>query len=108
MKRPNIFRRLARKVSNFARGAVIVIGTLFGVKKVEEDKFNSTGLATAGWVFMLGIPVGLVLLGPQFPMLTWLALVMCVLMLVNLDDALLLTAKFAEDGVDGLVQEVPA
>lgn len=83
------------------------MGRLLGVRRVSPEKLDGSRLVTAGWVFMLGIPMGLVLLGTQFPISTWLVIVLGLLAIVNLDDALLLTSQFAEHGVDGEIEEIP-
>ena len=97
-------RKLITKISNFFRGACHVIGTLLGIKWIGE--WRAGGLLMASWIFIAGIPVGLLLIGPgTFSISAWLAAVLLVLMIVNIDDALLMMSNYLTYGVNGEIVE---
>jgi len=97
-----MIKRFCKKISNFLRGTVKVIGTLIGVK--WTSKWNYDSLAIAGWVFILGFPFGVIALGQSFSLFVWLAIVATTLMLINIDDALLQMTNYLTYGVDGEVE----
>lgn len=86
------------RLSHFASSVVTIMARLFGVQK-KTDGYDSSQLSSAVWIFMLGIPAGLFAIGAEFPIALWAAIVFGILMLVNLDDALMLTAAYAEQGI---------
>jgi len=96
-------RNIARKVSDFFRGTVRIVGSLFGVKWHGEWVYDS--LLMAGWIFLLGLPLGALLFSAEmFSIGLWLTIVLTVLMIVNMDDALLLMSNYLSYGVDGVVE----
>jgi hypothetical protein len=103
MKR--LLRKLVRKCSNFTRGVLLVFGRLLGIKRDGPHRYDTGQLTTAAWIFFLGIPIGLILTGTEFPLWIWAAIVLGVLAISNADPAMMLVARIAEDGVDGVVEE---
>jgi len=98
--------RFTNKVSNYIQSIILVAGRLVGIQRINPDKADSSKLVTAGWIFILGIPVGLILLGPEFPMLIWLSIVLGLLMLVNLDDSLILMSNIINNGLKATLQTI--
>ena len=76
----------------------MVLGSLFGIKTAEKGKLNADQLFTAGWVFLFGSPVIIILFG-AINLPVWAAVILTCLMLVNLDEALMLFYLFSEHGV---------
>ena len=91
--------RIAQKLSNFFRGSLHIIGSLVGVK--WRGEWSAEGLVIAGWTFTVGIPVGMLLFGTSFPVIGWLLAIITVLMIVNLDDALVMMSNYLTYGIDG-------
>ena len=85
------------KLSGFIRGVLDVGARLFGIRQTE-DGYDSSQLSSAVWIFAIGIPVGLFLAGMNFPITIWAAVVFGTLAIVNLDEALVLTASYTEKG----------
>ena len=94
-----MFRRIVDKISNFFRGSLHIIGTLTGVK--WKGEWSAEGTFIAGWIFIVGIPVGMLLISPSFPITGWLLIVLTVLMITNLDDALVMMSNYLTYGVNG-------
>ena len=87
-------------IANMFRGTVWVIGTLLGVK--WRGEWGAEGLIIAGWIFFLGIPAGMLLFGPTtFHIGIWLLTVLLILMITNVDDALVQMSNYLTYGVDG-------
>jgi len=80
----------------------MVAGTLVGVK--WKGKWTAEPLIISGWIFLFGVPVGVLVAGSYFSLGVWLATVLMVLMIVNIDDALLQMSNYATYGVDGEVE----
>ena len=104
LKNKSFITKLIQKVSNGTKGFILILGRLFGIEHITADRFKGGSFITAIWIFMLGIPLGLMFFGGQFPMFGWLIVVMGLLMLTNLDNALTLTASFAERGVNNTIK----
>jgi hypothetical protein len=96
-----VFQKIADKASAFTRGTLRVIGTLIGVK--WKGEWTAEGLCIAGWIFMLGIPAGMLILGASFSLELWLMIILMILIITNLDDALLQMHNYLTYGVDGEV-----
>ena len=92
-------KKILRRISNFFRGAAHIAGTLVGVKWKGEWTYE--GLVIAGWIFLLGVPFGILVAGPAFSLLAWLISVLIVLMIINLDDALVMMSNYLTYGIDG-------
>ena len=89
------------KICNFFRGALKVTGTLIGIK--WKGKWSYESLAIAGWIFILGTPVGALILGTNtFSLGLWFLLIIIGLMIVNIDDAATQLKNYIKYGVDGL------
>lgn len=80
----------------------MVAGTLVGVK--WKGRWNYDPLIIAGWTFLLGLPIGMLLLGSLFSLELWLFLIIFALILANLEDALKQTNNYLQYGVDGEVE----
>lgn len=91
--------KILEKISNFFRGSIHVVGTLIGVRWIGE--WSIEGLFIAGWIFTIGIPVGILIFGTTFPVMGWLAIVLITLMITNLDDALVMMSNYLMYGVNG-------
>jgi len=97
-------RNLISRTCDFFRGTLHVVGTLIGIKWTGE--WGAQGLVIAGWTFLIGIPVGMLLLGPTtFSLAGWLFTVLTVLMITNMDDALIMMSNYLTYGVDGEVTD---
>jgi hypothetical protein len=72
-------------------------------RDIIEWKFD--GLITAGWVFLLGLPIGTIVLGSSFSLLLWSIIVVITTMLVNADDAIYFVLWLKENNLDGEVKE---
>ena len=92
-------RKLIEKISNFFRGSLHVIGTLFGIK--WKGKWMADGLFIAGWIFVVGIPVGMLFIGPWFSIFGWMIMIMLLLIITNIDDALVMMSNYLTYGVNG-------
>lgn len=96
----NIIKRITSYISNTVRGTIWVLGTLIGVK--WKGEWGAEGLIMAGWIFLFGIPAGMLLLGPStFHAGLWLLAVLLILMITNVDDALVQMSNYLTHGVDG-------
>jgi hypothetical protein len=80
----------------------MVAGTLIGIK--WKGKWTHDSLIAAGWTFLIGLPLGVLLFGSLFSLELWLFIIIFILMLANLDDALIQTCNFLQYGVDGEVE----
>ena len=96
-------RKLLTKFCNFCRGAIRVAGTLIGIKWKGTWCFDS--LIIAGWVFVLGLPVGMLLFGQTFSLGVWATLILLIMLIVNIDDALVQMSNFLTYGVDGVIDD---
>ena len=95
-----MFKNLIKRISNGFRGTIHVIGSLFGVK--WKGEWCAQGLITTGWVFLIGIPIGMLLVGAEiFSVSLWLGFVLLALMIVNIDDSLNMMSNYITYGVDG-------
>ena len=83
-------------ISGFVKSFIKIIARLFGIKELGNHRYDSSQLSSAIWIFILGIPVGLFFIGLEFPILIWLSIIFGLLAIVNLDEALMLTALYAE------------
>jgi hypothetical protein len=97
-------KRLLDRISEATRGIVTIIGRLFGIKE-KGGLVDSSRFLTAGWVFLLGVPVGLILFGTAFPISIWFSSVIGILMLANLDEALILLSSYLGYWMDGVIME---
>jgi len=94
-----LLRNLISHISTIFRGLTETGGVLLGIHQVSPGTYNINQLATAGWVFLFGVPIGFLFLGPLFPITTWTTIVLTCLCIINLDSALMLISKFAEEGI---------
>jgi hypothetical protein len=93
---------ITEKIGTTFRGCLYICGTLIGVKWKGQWDYES--LAITAWIFLLGLPIGTMMLGSAFSLSTWFLGVLICLMLVNIDDALIQMSNYIMFGVDG---EVP-
>jgi len=99
-----MFKYIIKRITNFFRGTLHIVGTLIGVK--WRGEWGAEGLVLAGWIFLVGIPVGILFLGPMtFSINTWLAITLIILMITNMDDALIMMNNYITYGVNGEVVE---
>ncbi len=93
-------KSLVKYISNFFRGFTHVVGSLLGIK--WRGEWDPQGIILAGWVFLIGTPVGMLIIGAEtFSIGMWLTLVVLILMLANMDDALTMMSNYLTYGVDG-------
>jgi len=92
----NAIDRIANAVSYAAKGFILVAGRLLGIKQLDDGRYDTTRLVTAIWVFLFGVPIGLVIAGEGFPIVGWLAVVIAFLIFANFDHSLDLAAELAE------------
>jgi hypothetical protein len=71
-----------------------------------QTEWRFDGLITAGWVFLLGLPIGTIVLGSSFSLLLWSIIVVITTMLVNADDTLYYVFWLQENNLDGEVKDV--
>lgn len=71
-----------------------------GVQR-EKLGWRFDGAIMAGWVYLLGMPLGAIIMGPAFSILLWSVIVVVITALVNADDALYYTLWLKENNVDG-------
>lgn len=88
--------RIADAVSYAAKGFILVAGRLLGIKRLDDGRYDTTRLVTAIWVFLFGVPIGLVIAGEGFPIVGWLAVVIAFLIFANFDHSIDLAAELAE------------
>lgn len=91
------------RLSASLRGLLEIGGVLLGVHKTSPTTRNVTQLTVAGWVFLFGVPVGFLFFGPLFPLDIWAAVVLICLCFINLDTALLLISRFADEGISAVL-----
>lgn len=89
---------ITSRLSYFAKSSVGIVARLFGLHK-RTDGYDGSQLQSAIGVLIVGMLTGILILGIEFPIIIWIAVVFGTLMLVNLDDALMLTAVYAKQGV---------
>jgi hypothetical protein len=75
-----------------------------GVRK-EPKEWRFDGLITSGWVFILGLPIGAMVVGPSFSLALWAIIIVIVTIMVNFDDARHLAQWMEENNIDGEVEE---
>jgi hypothetical protein len=85
-------------LSHITKSTIKVLARLFGIKEIRDKEYDSSQFSSAVWIFVIGIPVGLFIVGTDFPILIWMSIVFGLLAVVNLDEALMLTAIYAEHG----------
>jgi hypothetical protein len=68
-----------------------VVARLIGLRKVPNG-WDTKQVVIGGWLFLAGLPIGLLTLGNYFSLFIWLGIVIAGLTIANLDDALLLIA----------------
>jgi hypothetical protein len=91
------------KLSYFMRCCLHVAAKLVGVRK-DPKQWRFDGLVTAGWVFLLGMPIGAMILGAAFNLALWAIVVVAATAIVNADDALHLVLWLKENNLDGEVK----
>ena len=92
----NAFNRVAQAVSYAAKSFALVAGRLLGIKQLDDGRFDTTRLVTAIWVFLFGVPIGLVIAGAEFPVLGWFTVVIAFLIFANFDHSIDLATELAE------------
>jgi len=92
---------LLKKISSFFYGATIVTARLFGVREISPGKFEAGRLYSAAWAFLIGLPLGLILIGTEFSIIIWAAIILASLLIINLDESLLLMVYYIENGTTG-------
>lgn len=94
---------LTKKISSFLRGTLYALRSLVGIRP-KEGGFDYSAPAAAIWVFIVGIPVGMLLFGSEtFMVSIWFTIVLGMLILMNLDDTVQMISNFISYGVDGVI-----
>jgi len=101
----NIGEGFGRTISNITRGVLYVTGMLLGFKYRPNGSWDNRSAATIGWLFLGGMPIGILLMPETFSILTWLAICFTIGALCNLQEAIMYAAYILEEGLDGLVEE---
>ena len=85
-----LLARLSIKTAHLFRNILSVSQELIGIRKNRrENQLDCDQLIRAGWIFLLGMPLGAMLIGVElFSVPFWAGCVLLVLMLINLDKAL--------------------
>lgn len=92
--------RQVERTCQLWRGIVRTVGTLFGIRQPGSNTYEFGQVTIACGVFLFGVPVGLLFLGNSFNPVTWMAVVLGSLWLVNLDHALFTIATMVDYGVE--------
>jgi hypothetical protein len=95
--------KILTKLVNFFRSIARVGGSVFGIRR-KKGKWNFEQVTLAAWVFVVGLPIGTLVLGANFNILMWAAIILLCLWLVNVDETMLLIADLTEYGPDGVVE----
>lgn len=91
------------KLSYFVRCCLHILGRCIGIKKdLREWRFD--GLIMAGWVFVLGLPLGAMVVGSGFSIFLWALIVLLATLIVHADDAIHYLAWLQEYTLDGEVK----
>ena len=94
------------KVSNLIRSTIIIGGTLLGLRYDKERKrWQYSQLESAGWIFLLGLPIGLVVFGELFSIIIWALMVFIILAISNIDTVIAVIPELYKYGPDGEVIE---
>ncbi len=92
--------KISKKISNLAKGIAQIFGRLIGIKKTKEDKYDITRLTNATWTFIVGIPIGLLLVGEAFPIAIWGVIVFIFLTVISIDETVAFAQKCFREGVN--------
>lgn len=71
-------------ISKTVRGLIRVVGNIIGIRK-RDGRYGCHRIVSTGWVFLVGIPVGFILLGPYFSISIWALTVIVLTIFCNLD-----------------------
>jgi hypothetical protein len=82
-------KRISQKISEKFRRFVTVVARLIGLKRIPGG-WDTKQIVIGGWLFLAGLPIGLLTFGNYFSLFIWLGIVIAGLTIANLDDALLL------------------
>lgn len=101
-----IARRIGRSISwatyhisRIVTGSVAIGGALCGMNTIGGD-IQTGRIATAGFAFVIGLPLGLLLFGPTFNLTIWLAIVIGTLFVMNLHSAWEVLMSLKYGGLD--------
>jgi hypothetical protein len=92
------------KLSYFIRRCLHIIARLMGAHK-QPKGWRFDGLITSGWVFILGLPIGAMIVGSSFSLALWAIVVVVMTIMVNFDDAVCLAQWMKQNNLDGEVEE---
>lgn len=100
-----VVKFITKKISAFLRGTLYALRSLLGIRP-KEGGLDYSAPAAAIWVFVIGIPVGMLVFGSEaFMVSVWFAVVLGMLVLMNLDDTVQMISNFASYGVDGVIDD---
>jgi len=71
-------------ISKMIRSIIRVAGNIIGIRK-RDGHYDCHRLVSTGWIFLIGIPIGFILLGPYFSVSIWALIVIIITVLCNLD-----------------------
>ena len=86
-------KKIIMYLSSMIKKMISSCGNLLGIYTLEDGTLDFTQLMSAGWVFMLGMPVGVVFLGSLFSTKIWLCAILVALVAINLDRTVLKTVE---------------
>jgi hypothetical protein len=89
-------------ISRITTGAVAIGGALCGINTVGGE-IQTSRLATAGFAFVIGLPLGLLLFGPMFNLTTWLGIVIGILFVMNIHNAWEVLISLKYGGLDYII-----
>ena len=79
--------RASRSLSRLTKGIVTFLATLVGIRRERRGKLDYSRLIIAGWVFIVLLCAGTILIGPAFPISTLLIIILISIISMNLENA---------------------
>lgn len=86
-------------ISRVTTGAIAIGGALCGLNTIGGE-IQVSRLATSGMAFVIGLPLGMILFGPQFNIFVWLTIVIGILFLMNIHSAWEVMMSLKYGGLD--------
>lgn len=93
---------LTYQISRFVTGVTLIGGALVGVTTIRGER-QLARLAIAGMIFVVGLPVGLIILGQAFSVFAWLSIVVITLFLMNLHNVWEVVSALRAGGLDHIM-----
>lgn len=74
----------AERLSELTRKIINICGLFIGIRK-KDNKYDFHRFTSTAWIFLVGIPLGLVFLGNSFSISIWAIIVGIITIFCNLD-----------------------